>query len=68
MQKIREEGGSFTGNDLLHKRIAELLPNDVEEQNKAIGYILRATEMEDPDSIANAIKRNAELQALANRS
>tara|TARA_R100000005_G_scaffold96064_1_gene80440 strand:- start:1706 stop:3370 length:1665 start_codon:yes stop_codon:yes gene_type:complete len=67
MQKIREEGGSFTGNDLLHKRIAELLPNDTEAQNKAIGYILRATEMEDPDSIANAIKRNAELQALANK-
>ena len=65
MQKIREEGGTFQGNDLLHKRIAQLLPNDTEAQEKAIGYILRATEMEDPDSIANAIKRNAQLQMKA---
>jgi len=65
MQKIREEGGTFQGNDLLHKRIAQLLPNDAEAQEKAIGYILRATEMEDPDSIANAIRRNAQLQMKA---
>ena len=65
LQKEREQGKVPTYK--LHEKVAELFPNDERKQEKVIGIILRATELETPDSIQKTIERNARLQAIAER-
>ena len=65
LQKEREQGKVPTYK--LHEKVAELFPNDERKQERVIGIILRATELETPDSIQKTIERNARLQALAEK-
>ena len=65
LQKEREQGKVPTYK--LHEKVAELFPNDEKKQERVIGIILRATELETPDSIQKTIERNARLQAIAEK-
>jgi hypothetical protein len=65
LQKERD-AGKVPGYKL-HEKVAELFPNDERKQEQVIGIILRATDLETPDSIQKTIERNARLQSIAEK-